>query len=200
MKLYYVPKTRAFRVRWLLEEANEPYELVQLDPKNGDTRRPEYLAIHPKGHVPALVDGDLTMFESAAILQQLADRWPEKGLAPAIGSNARAAYYQWICFGISELEPHLAVAHVQLGKPEGQRDASVLEDAKARFSRAAAVLEAHLQGRAFVAAGWFTAADVLVSSLLAWARMMGMLQTFPGLEAYQKRLYARPANVRARAD
>jgi len=200
MKLYYVPMTRAFRVRWLLEEAGEPYELVRLDPKAGDTKRPAYLAIHPKGHVPALVDGDVTMFESGAILQHLADRWPEKALAPRVGTRERAAYYQWICFGIAELEPHLVAAFGQLGKPEGQRNAALLDEARQRFSRAASVLQAHLAERAFVAAPWFTAADVMIGSLLAWARSMGLLREFPGLEAYQKRLYARPANLRARGD
>src|SRR5215204_5503621 len=59
MKLYYVPITRGFRVRWLLEEAGEPYELARISFRSGDHKRPEYLAIHPLGSVPALIDGDI---------------------------------------------------------------------------------------------------------------------------------------------
>ncbi len=57
MKLYYAPKTRAGRVRWMLEELGVPYELHRLDLASGEHRTPEYLAVHPLGRVPALLDG-----------------------------------------------------------------------------------------------------------------------------------------------
>ena len=103
MKLYYAPQTRAVRPRWLLEEIGAPYTLVRLDMSKGEHKTPEYVKIHPHGAVPALVDGDVTMFESAAICAYLADKFPEKRLAPPVGSPARATYYQWIIYSMATL-------------------------------------------------------------------------------------------------
>ena len=201
MKLYYVPKTRAFRVRWLLEELSVPYELVRMEPR--DTKAPAYLAIHPKGHVPALVDGDTTLFESAAICLYLADRFPEKRLAPPPASAARGAYYQWICFALTELEPHCAAVHAHTVKlPEAERVPAAAESAKAQLAPALKVLEAHLAGRTYVAGGALAAADVLVAGIAGWARLLGLADpaTYPSLAAYHTACVQRPAAKAARAD
>src|SRR4051794_3745039 len=109
LKLYYVPRTRAVRARWMLEELGVPHELHRVDLANGEHRSPEYLArVHPLGHVPVLVDGETAIFESAAIIAYLADRFPEKQLAPAPGSPERGPYYQWMFYAVTELEPHVA--------------------------------------------------------------------------------------------
>ena len=81
MKLYFAPRTRAVRARWLLEELGVPYELIKLDLARQENTTPAYLAVHPLGEVPALVDGDVTLLESLAICLHLADRFPEKHLA-----------------------------------------------------------------------------------------------------------------------
>ena len=80
MKLYYTPRTRSSRPRWMLEELEIPYELVRVDLSAGEHRKPEYLAINPYGAVPALVDGEVKLFESAAICAYLADKHPDRGL------------------------------------------------------------------------------------------------------------------------
>ena len=103
MKLYYAPQTRAGRVRWMLEEIGAPYELVRLDMSKGDHKKPEYMKIHPHGAVPALADGDLAMFESAAICAYLADKFPEKRLAPPVGTPPRGLYYQWMIYSMATL-------------------------------------------------------------------------------------------------
>src|SRR5262245_54564827 len=105
VKLYYYPLTRAARVRWLLEEIGKPYELVRVDLAAGEQRNPDYLALNPNGTVPTLVDGDFVLFESAAIVQYLADKFPEAQLAPPVGTPARGKYYQWIHYAMSALEP-----------------------------------------------------------------------------------------------
>ncbi|HET8734196.1 MAG TPA: glutathione S-transferase N-terminal domain-containing protein, partial [Anaeromyxobacteraceae bacterium] len=76
MKLYYVPKTRASRPRWVLEELGVPYDLVRLVPGPEGTRAPEHLARHPLGHVPVLEDRGHLVFESGAICMHLADLPP----------------------------------------------------------------------------------------------------------------------------
>ena len=90
MKLYYAAGTSAFRCRWILEELALDYELVAVDLARGEHKDPDYIAsVHPLGSVPALVDGDQTLIESAAIVLALADRDPEGRLAPAPGDRAR---------------------------------------------------------------------------------------------------------------
>jgi glutathione S-transferase len=200
MKLYYVPMTRSNRPRWMLEELGVPYELVRLDPRKGETRTPEYLRINPVGKVPALVDGDVTMFESAAICAYLGDEFPEKKLAPAIGTKERALYYQWLFFGMTTLEAPVALhARHTTGLAAEERVAAVAESAKADVERALAAPEAVLKDREYLL-GSFSAADVIVGGTLLWAAVQKLLGGHPALEAYVNRLKGRPAFQRARKE
>lgn len=201
IKLFYVPNTRASRPRWMLEELGVPYELVRLDPAKGDNRTEGYLQVHPLGQVPALVDGGTALFESAAICAYLADRFPEKRLAPAPGSAARAAYYQWLFFGAASLEPPVAdYAHHTRTWPEARRVPAIAEEARHLFLAAASALEAHLAGRPFLVGDELSAADVVVASILGWAHSLRLLEGHPGLAAWSKALSRRPAFQRSRAD
>jgi len=121
MKLYYSPQTRAGRPRWLLEEIGAPYEIASLDLKKGEHKQPEYMKIHPHGAVPALIDGDLALFESAAICMYLADKYPEKKLAPALGTPARGehlAKFRAQILAIPERDGSFVDSH-DLGKSYG---------------------------------------------------------------------------------
>src|SRR5450432_3445744 len=104
MKLYFAPRTRASRPRWQLEELGIPYQLVKLDLSKQENQTPEFLAVSPLGELPVLVDGDVTLLEPAAICLYLADRFPEKQLAPLPGSAARGAYLQWLLFAEATLQ------------------------------------------------------------------------------------------------
>jgi glutathione S-transferase len=200
MKLYYVPMTRANRPRWLLEELGVPYELARLDPKKGETRTPGYLRINPVGKVPALVDGEVTMFESAAICAYLADKFPEKKLAPAVGTKERALWYQWLFFGMTTLEAPVALhARHTTGLPPEERVAHVAEAAKAEVERALAAPEAALQDRDYLL-GAFSAADVVAGGTMLWAAAQRLIAGRPALEAYVDRLKGRAAFQRARKD
>lgn len=84
-----------------------PYETETIDMMKGEHKLPSYMKVHPLGRVPALEDNGFVMFESAAIVMQLADKYPEKGLAPAVGTTERAEYYQWILCAMTEAEPPL---------------------------------------------------------------------------------------------
>lgn len=201
MKLYFVPRTRSTRPRWMLEELGIPYELVRMDPKQGDNKHPEYLKLNPLGHVPTLVEGDQVLFESAAICMQLADRHPEKNLAPALASPERGKYYQWIFFAMCELEPQLvAVMLHEVFLPEKLRDAKAAQEAKEKFQKAARLLDEHLLDRSFVLGADFSAADIVLCSVLNWARWLGTLEEgFPNVQHYIDRCMARPAAKRALA-
>jgi glutathione S-transferase len=196
MKLYFAPRTRSTRPRWVLEELGVPYELVRLDLSAKENKTPEYLRIHPLGLVPALVDGDVTIFESTAIAMYLAERDPEHRLAPPPSSALRARYYQWLLFCPSALEPSIG----QFSQHGSEWPEALREKARARFSDAADLLGAELRDRPFLLGDGFSVADVVVGSNLNWARRVGLLPGEGVLPSYVDRLLARPAAVRAFAE
>lgn len=198
MKLYFAPNTRAVRPRWLLEELEVSYVLERLDLSKGEHKSLDYMKIHPHGAVPALVDGSLAMFESAAIVMYLADKYPEKGLAPAPGSPERGTYYQWILYAMTTIEPQILqyVLNTRM-LPEEQRSAKAAEAAAAQFEQASKVLEHELRGHEYLVANRFSAADVMLGSTLAWARPYGLIDKHADLAAYAGRLSDRPAYKRA---
>ena len=202
MKLYYSAQSRAVRPRWLLEEIGATYELVRINLTAGEQKKPEYLAINPNGAVPTLVDGDLVLYESAAICQYLTDKFPEKKLAPAVGTPARGLYYQWIHYAMSALEPPAVTLFMQtMRKPEAERDAKVIAEAQTQLAAALKVVDAALEGRDYMLGKEFTTADVMVGSTVAWCQMLGAVG--PGtknLGSYLARLLSRPAQQRAMAD
>jgi glutathione S-transferase len=200
MKLYYVPKTRASRPRWVLEELGVPYELVRLDPARAETRSAEHLERHPLGHVPVLEDRGQGIFESGAICLHLADLFPEKRLLPPPGSVERGLAYQWVLFSMTEMEPPLIALSAEARKPEAERDTAATAQARDRFRKAADVLEVALRNRQFLLGDGFGVADVMVGGTLAWAKGFKLLEGLPSVEAYLARLRERPAWQRATAD
>lgn len=202
LTLYYVPMTRAGRARWMLEELGVPYELRRVDVGSREQKSPEYLAkVHPLGHVPALVDGDTTIFESGAIVAYLADKFADKGLAPAPGSVERGTYYQWLFFAVTELEPHAMTWFThRVRLPEDKRNEELAQAArKALNANLVALEDLVADGREFLL-GRFTAADLMVCAVVAWAGMMRMIEDRPHTVAWSKRIGAREAARRSSAD
>lgn len=178
MKLYYAPQTRALRPLIMLEELAVPYEIVLIDFKGGEHKGAEYRKIHPHGQLPALQDGTLTMFESAAICAYLADKFPDKRMAPAPGTVDRGMYYQWMFYAVAALE------------------ASRLESE--RIKECFLVLDRVIDGHEFIVGNMITAADVMIGSGLIWLDARHhLLNDFPALDAYANRMLARPSFQRA---
>jgi glutathione S-transferase len=194
MKLYYAPRTRALRPRWLLEEIAEPYTIERLDMSKGEHRSDAYKQIHPLGAVPALVDGDLHLFESSAICLYLADKFAERGLAPPIGSHDRGRYYQWMVYAVATFE----VPIVQFAA--ARDDAQAAAAARARFDETARVVSAALEGKTWILGEKFSAADVMIGGVALFAAALKLLGDHAVLSAYVDRLKQRPAFLRARAD
>ncbi len=187
-----MPRTRSSRVLWLLEELGVPYERTEI--RGALRRSPEHLGRHPLGRVPALELGDgTTMFESAAMCLQLADLHPERGLIAPLGSSERALVYQWVVFGMTELEAPLFRWIGELG--EGTTESP----ARDRFTQAATALESQLGERDWLLAGRFSVADVICASVLGGAHARGLLAEWPRLRAYVERCEARPAYAQAAA-
>jgi glutathione S-transferase len=189
MKLYFAPRTRATRPRWMLEELGVPYEIVNVDLAAKENREPGYLRVHPLGQVPAIVDGDVTVFESIAICMYLADRFSERCLAPPVSSPLRAHYYQWLLLCASTIEPAIGRSAQHGGDvAEAER-----EKARARFAEVAEVLTRALATGEHMLGDPFSTADVVVGSNLNWARRVGLLEGRAALSSYVDRLLARPA-------
>jgi len=185
----------------MLEEVGAPYELVRLDLSKGDHKQPEYMKIHPHGAVPALVDGDLALFESAAICAYLADKFPEKRLAPPFATPERGLYYQWIVYSMATMEPPVLKVFLNTRfLPEEKRSPAAVEEGKTQWQQVARTLEAALAGKSYLVGDQFTAADLMVASIAGWSQFLGLLEGFPKLGEYVARLAERPAFQRANAD
>jgi glutathione S-transferase len=194
IKLYYAPRTRSTRPRWLLEELGVPYELIRVDLAKAEHKKPEYLAIHPHGVVPALDDDGKVIIESLAICLYVADKFPEKAFAPAVGTPERGEYYQWMFYGAATIEPELVRYFVNaIAGDEDSRDPDEAAAARSKFDEIARVLKRALDGKEFIVANKISCADIALGSMLAWGRSMQLLKEHPVLEAYVKRLTERPA-------
>jgi glutathione S-transferase len=194
IKLYGIPRSRTSRVIWMLEELQIPYENVPVS-FIGDSRKPEYLKINPNGHIPALQDGDVTLFESLAINLYLARKY-DKGLWPK-NVEGEAKAYQWSIWAMTELEePLLTVCLNRAFLPEAERDAKKADDAAERFKTPLKVVEGQLTGD-YLAGKDFTVADLNVASVLSWAPLGGLdLSTAPKTQAWLGRCTARPGYAR----
>jgi glutathione S-transferase len=185
-RLFYMPRTRSSRVLWLLEEIGAPFELTLIAREQRSSA--EHRARHPLGRVPAIeLDDGTVMFESAAICLQLADLYPDAGLIGPIGSAKRALAYQWVLFGMTELEGPLFRWVREIG--DGVSDPPSRE----RFAQAAAALEASLEGRTWLLGDNFSVADVICVSVLGSAHSRDLLEEWPRLREYLERGQARPA-------
>lgn len=201
LKLYYIPNSRATRPRWLLEELGVPYELVRLPAALDERKASNYVKIHPHARVPALADDDVTIFESAAIVLYLADKFMDKGLAPALDSPDRGHYLQWNVYSMVTMEPPIyqIYRHTQ-GLPEAQRIPSIEQESRNTFQEVARVLETTLSAQPYIVGKEFTAADVMIGATGYWGRNLGLFENYPAILDYVKRVSERPAFKISRAD
>jgi glutathione S-transferase len=201
LTLYHTAQSRSTRPRWLLEEIGAPYELVRISMKDNEHKAPAYLAVHPHGQLPALVDDGVPLIESAAICLHLADKFPDAKLAPPLGSPERGRYYQWMVYTIGTLEPPVLDVFLNtIQLPEAERSAAKAESGRARFAEAAKVISDGLGAKPYLLGDNFSAADVMIGSTLGWCSFMGLLDGQKVLSTYVERLMQRPAYQRAGAD
>jgi glutathione S-transferase len=158
----------------------------------GENRRPDFLKINPAGKIPVLVDGERVLTESVAIVLYLAEKYPDKGLLPA-GLNERAQVNRGLLFAATELEqPLWRIARHTALYPEEQRLPRDVILASGEFKDMASVLEKHMRGRQFVAGDNVSVADFVMAYTLDWGNEYKLLDDYPQLLAYMKRMYARP--------
>ena len=194
LKIYHVKNTRGFRPIWFCEERGLPYEIEVIDFSAEFRSSPEWRALSPTGKVPVMTDGDLTMFESGAMVDYLVERYGGGELVPAPGTVASALCRQWCWFGeatfarpLGEIVNHHRVA------PEGGAVDFVIEDCRARARLCLDALEAALDSADYLVANAFGIADIMNGYTLYLAGNFGVLtDDYPNTQAYVARLRERP--------
>ena len=191
MKLFWAPQTRSTRAIWMLEEAGVDYELELVpirSPERADTD--EFRQASPMGKVPALVDGDVRMSESAAICLYVADRYAPGSLAPALDDPQRGKFLYWIMYTPAVVEPAMSE---KFSGTEANRYQSGWGD----FDLMIETLENGLSNRPWILGDEFTAADVMTGSSAVFMRMFNMLPDSQVLSDYADRCLARPGYQKA---
>ena len=193
MKLYWSPQTRSTRALWILEEAGLDYEREVVEIQSPQRRNSaEFLDASPMGKVPALVDGEAAMSESAAICLYIADRYGAGTLAPAIDDPARGKFLYWLMYTPAVIEPSMSEKFHGM---ETNRYRSGWGD----FDLMIETLEGGIAGKDWILGNNFTAADVMLGSSVVFMRMFDMLPDSAELGAYADRCLTRPAYQRALA-
>jgi glutathione S-transferase len=192
MKLYEFAPTRSIRVRWTLQELGVDFESVTVNLLAGEHRHPEFLKINPAGRVPVLVDDDLVLTESVAIVLYLAEKYPHTGLIPT-DLKQRSQVYRWLLFTATELEqPLWRISRHTVLYPEPLRLPADVSLARQDFTEMVAVMEEQMQGCQFIVGDTVTIADFVCAYTLDWANEVGLLDGCPQLLRYLERMYARP--------
>lgn len=187
LTFYHAPQSRSFSVLWLLEELGQPYTLELVDIRAKDGPPESYRAIQPHKKVPAIVHDGTVVTERAAICLYLTERFPQAGLAPAIGDADRAAFLTALVYTDAVLDPIIATkVHDFAYEPRGFSFGS--------HADAVANLEKRLSADSYAAGERFTAADTQLGSGIHFGmNIIGALPRLPAFEAYMERMLARPA-------
>ena len=187
---------RDLRARWALEEAGIPYRVTLVGDREGAMSPAKYRSVQPFGQIPAIEDGDLKLFESGAIVLYVGER--SEKLLPS-DPSVRSQVVQWCFTALNTIEmPVMELAAIDLFYPDQswakERRPGAVEFLSARL----ATLASQLDGREYLA-GSFSAADILMTSVLRILRHTELVEEHPALVAYKKRCESRPAFEKALA-
>lgn len=195
-KLYYYPGNANLAPHMLLEELGIDYELVLVDRDNNAHKSPEYLKLNPAGRIPVLIDGDLVLYETAAICLHLVDRHPQAKLAPAVGSIERAHFYKWLVYLTNTLQAELLTYFY----PDRLTDdavaaAQVKAHAESRVGAMLDLIESTLAaGGPYLLGEHYSAVDPYLLMLARWTRLMQHpARQRPHLARYLDLMVSRPA-------
>lgn len=198
LKLHFAPNSRAGRIVWLLEELELPYELNRMDFHPKDLKSNAHRARHPLGRVPVLEDGDVTIYESGAIVEYILERHKNGGLKPAVDAPEFPAYLQWFhyCEGMVMPPINTIVVHTLLLPPD-RRDETALGQARRLLTKALAPVDETLAGKEYLI-GNFSAADIMLGHACFMANRSGSVtDEMTNLKGYIERIAARPAFQKA---
>lgn len=213
IKLYGPLTSRVLMCAWALDELGVAYENVPLNPHAGETRTPEYLAINPMGKVPALVDGEVKIFESLAIVLYLAREYGMGKLMPADRAG-QAQVLQWCFFAATEVEPPLVSLFGQqmFTAPEARKQDRI-DEANGKLPKLYTALNEHLGRQSWLVGAQFSAADLALTGVMVPAlqflkidlapypdlqRWLSACKSRPDFAAFQKQLDAAAERFRSK--
>jgi len=196
LTLHHLNDSRSQRILWLLEELGTPYEIVRYQ-RDATTRLapPELTQVHPLGKSPVITDGDITIAESAAIVDYLTRRYGNGAMMPASGSRDYEAYNEWLHYSegsaMLPLMLHLYVSRLkEAGAPLHPRIDS-------EIANHLGYVDGALRGREFFVGSTLSGADVQMSFVGEMAKVFDKLAHYPNLAAWLSRMHARPAFQRS---
>ena len=192
LTLYSCPETRSMRSLWLLNELAVPFELVDMPFDHKFLRAKEYLAIHPLGRIPALVDGDLTLFESGAICEYLCEKY-DSPLNRPIGNPERPHWLQWIHYAETLLVHGQNLVQQYVFVSEAERSPVVINLESRRIGKGLDMLETILAGQEYILPSGFSGADTSLGFSVYFITAFVELDQHPNVQAYLDRIMARPA-------
>ena len=195
--LYHVSGARSMRSLWLLHELGLEFDLVTMEFSMAALRTPEYLAVSKLGRVPALVDGDVTLIESGAITQYLCETYDDGALHRAQGHAERNEWLQWLHYAETIAVHCAALVQQQVFIQPEDRSPVVQKLEARRLFKALEVIDQHLDGREYLLASGFSAADVSVGYGVHLAHELIELDGLTRLADYYERLKSRPAFQKA---
>lgn len=193
LKLHFAPNSRAGRIVWLLEELGLEYDINKMSFHPKDLKSEEHRARHPLGRIPVLEDGDITLWESGAIVDYVVERHKNGGLKPAVDDPRFPEFLQWFhyCEGMVMPPINTIVVHTLL-LPEDRRDEVVLGQAKRLLTKALGPVDEALAGREYLI-GDFSAADIMLGHACFMANRLGCVpDEYANLKAYVQRVSDRP--------
>ena len=197
LQLHYYPGNASLAPHILLEELGVPFELKLVDREKDAQHSPDYLKLNPNGTIPVLVDGDLVLYETAAICLHLVDTHPAAGLAPALGTPERAHFYKWLVWMTNTLQATLMIWHYPDRWAErADAVAQVKARAEEKIGGMLDQLDAELgrSGGPWLLGERYSALDPYALMLGRWTRAFGRpARGLPRLGAYMRRVLARPA-------
>lgn len=193
LTLYHVAGSRSMRSLWLLHELGIPFDVKEMPFDLKYLRSPEYLAVHPLGRVPCLVDDEITVFESGAITQYLCERYDDGKLGRGPGHPERYEWLQWIHYAETIAVHAATLVQQAVFIPEPDRSPIVQKLESRRLEKAVEVLDTHLKDRDYLLASGFSAADTNVGGSLQLATNFIKFESFPHLSRYFEALRQRPA-------
>jgi glutathione S-transferase len=196
------PYDRSAKARWLLTELKLDFEDRWHDQEKREFERPEFLKLNPMGRIPCLEIGDTVIYESGAICAYLADRYLERGLAPGVTAQERADYQKWMYFAATTLDSFVSRIMIIEDIPAGDCQMKKLTELQDEFRDCMVALDRTLSHASFLVRNKFSAADICVSYQLyfttLWPELGGILEEFPSVASYLKRMKEMPSAVEAK--
>jgi glutathione S-transferase len=186
------------RCLWMLEEVGEPYQLIEKSTRADDLQNAEYLRLNPNARIPALVDGEVVLWESMAINLYLAQKY--EGPMHCAGPEVSGLSAQWSFWAVLEIEALLLdLLQHRAVLPEFARDASYAERDELLLRKPLGILNDALAGREYLVGNSFTVADLNVASILAWGKIARLdMSTLPEATRWLDGCLARAAYGRVR--